>query len=30
LYDYFIAISFSNTGISFLIMAVKPKHVAAN
>jgi hypothetical protein len=30
LYDYFIAISFSNTGISFLIIAVRPKHVAPN
>ena len=29
-YTDFIVVSFSNVGVSSLIMAVKPKHVAAN
>jgi len=29
-YYYFIAVSFSYIGVSSLMMAVEPKHVAAN
>jgi hypothetical protein len=30
MYEYFIAVSFSNIGVSLMMMAVKPKHAGAN